>query len=332
MTAINYRGCGMEAALALIEEDLKNVELQFIKDLHSSVPLISKVAEYLFSSGGKRIRPALLLLSARMCNYHGDRHVPLASVIEFIHTATLLHDDVVDNAQLRRGIASANTLWGNEASVLVGDYLFSKSFSLMIADGDLKILRALSSATTMIAEGEVLQLTSSSDLDLTEERYIDVIKSKTAILLATACQTGAILGNVSVEQEAALQGFGMNLGIAFQLIDDTLDYTSSEEKFGKSIGHDLEEGKITLPLIHTLRNCRPDERDEISEIIKKDSLLQDEFVTVFELVHKYGGIDYSMKVAREYIENSKSLLDIFADSPEKTALTSLADYVLTRQR
>jgi octaprenyl-diphosphate synthase len=332
MAAILNQGCAMESALALIENDLKSVELQFVKDLHSNVPLISKVAEYLFSSGGKRIRPALLLLSARLCDYKGKRHIPLASVIEFIHTATLLHDDVVDNAQIRRGIASANTLWGNEASVLVGDYLFSKSFSIMIADGDLKIMNALSSATTIIAEGEMLQLISSTDLNITEERYVDVIKSKTAILLATACQTGAILGNVSHELEIALKEFGMNLGIAFQLIDDTLDYTSSEETFGKSIGHDLEEGKITLPLIHTLRNCTSSEKEVIAAIIQKDSMQEDDFKRVFGLVHAYGGINYSLKVAKDYIECGKSILDAFADSPEKNALRSIADYVLTRQR
>ena len=262
----------MEAVLAIIEEDLKNVELQFIKYLQSDVPLISKIAEYVFSSGGKRIRPALLLLSARLCNYNGNRHVPFASVIEFIHTATLLHDDVIDKAQLRRGIASANTLWGNEASVLVGDYLFSKSFSIMVDEGNLDLLRALSNATTTIAEGEVLQLVSMNNLHITQDHYIEVIKNKTAILLATACQAGAILGMVSAEFETALQNFGLELGIAFQLIDDTLDYVSSEEKFGKSIGHDLKEGKITLPLIHTLKNCSPVERAEIATILDKDTL------------------------------------------------------------
>jgi octaprenyl-diphosphate synthase len=322
----------MEAVLALIEEDLKQVELQFIKYLQSDVPLISKVAEYVFSSGGKRIRPALLLLSARLCEYSGNRHVPFASVIEFIHTATLLHDDVIDKAHLRRGIASANTLWGNEASVLVGDYLFSKSFSIMVDEGNLDLLRALSNATTIIAEGEVLQLISMSNIHITEERYIEVIKNKTAILLATACQAGAILGMVSAERETALQNFGMELGIAFQLIDDTLDYVSSEEKFGKSIGHDLKEGKITLPLIHTLNNCSSAERDEIASILDKDALLKDDFTRVFGLVQEYGGIEYSIEIAKNYISRSKARLDIFTDSPEKGALCNLADYVLTRQR
>jgi octaprenyl-diphosphate synthase len=322
----------MEAVFALIEEDLKQVELQFIKDLQSDVPLIRKVAEYVFSSGGKRIRPVLLLLSAKLCDYTGNRHVPMASVIEFIHTATLLHDDVVDNANLRRGIASANILWGNEASVLVGDYLFSKSFSIMVADGDLGLLRALSTATTVIAEGEVLQLISMSDLAITEERYIDVIKSKTAVLLATACQAGAILGKVSPERERALQNFGMELGIAFQLIDDTLDYISIEEQFGKIIGHDLEEGKITLPLIHTLKNCTSAEKNAIAFILEKDTLIKDDFTRVIGMVREYGGIEYSIKVAREYISRSKSRLDIFPDSPSKKALAELADYILIRQR
>ena len=320
----------MEAALALIGEDLKNVELQFKKDLQSDVPLIRKVGEYVLSSGGKRIRPALPLLSAKLSGYRGDRHVPLASVIEFIHTATLLHDDVVDNANLRRGLASANTLWGNEASVLVGDFLFSKSFSLMVADGDLAVLKVLSAATTIIAEGEVLQLVSTSDMDLTEERYIDVVKCKTAILLSAACEAGAILGKASPEREAALRDFGLGLGIAFQLMDDTLDYVASQEQFGKSIGHDLEEGKITLPLIHMLRNCTPGERKQIEEIIEKDALEDDDFDTAIGLVHQYGGIEYTVERARQYIVEAKTLLDIFPPSREKDALLGLSDYVVTR--
>lgn len=322
----------MESALSLIETELKSVDQQFRNDLHSEVPLIRKVGEYVLSSGGKRIRPALLLLSARMCGYRGERHVSLASVIEFIHTATLLHDDVVDNASLRRGIASANTLWGNQASVLVGDYLFSKSFSIMVQDGDLDILRVISTATTMIAEGEVLQLVCMSDLDVTEERYVEVVKSKTAILLATACQAGAILGQAPGEKEKSLCEYGMDLGIAFQLIDDTLDYVSSEEQLGKNIGHDLEEGKITLPLIHTLRRCSPTEKKEISDVIMRDTLIAEDFQRVFSLVHAYGGIEYAVEKARMYVERGKARLDLFPDSPEKRALMELADYVVTRHR
>lgn len=321
----------MESALALIETELQNVELQFRKNLQSDVHLIRKVGEYLLSSGGKRIRPALLILAAKLCGYQGDRHVTLASVIEFIHTATLLHDDVVDNASLRRGIASANTLWGNEASVLVGDYLFSKSFSIIVEDGDIGILRAISDATTKIAEGEVLQLASMSDLAMTEETYIDVVRNKTAVLLATACQVGAILGDASRERETDLRDFGMDVGIAFQLIDDTLDYVSSEEKFGKSIGHDLEEGKVTLPLIHTLKQCTSSERKLIEDVIMSDILNDEGFHAVISLVSAYGGIEYTIQAAREYVERGKSRLESFPDLPDRQALLSLADYVVTRR-
>lgn len=322
----------MESVLALIGDDLKNVERQFKKDLESDVPLIRKVGEYVLSSGGKRVRPALLLLAARLLDYKGVRHVPLASVVEFIHTATLLHDDVVDSANMRRGLTSANTLWGNEASVLVGDFLFSKSFSLMVADGDLNILRVLADATTRIAEGEVLQLICTSDIDITEERYVNVVVCKTAVLLAAACQAGAIIGSASPRQEAALAAFGMDLGIAFQLMDDTLDYVADEKEFGKNIGHDLEEGKITLPLIETLRRCSTDERELISEIVAKEEFEQDDFDRVFAIVSRYGGIEYTISKAQQYIASAKSHLEIFNDSPVRAALFSLADYVVTRER
>jgi octaprenyl-diphosphate synthase len=318
--------------MALVGEDLKNVEAQFKKDLESDVYLIRKVGEYVLASGGKRIRPMLLLLSAKLCGYTGDRHVPLASVIEFIHTATLLHDDVVDSATLRRGNASANEVWGNEASVLVGDFLFSKSFSLMVQAGDLRVLKVLSDATTIIAEGEVLQLLCTSDLDMTLERYIEVVKSKTAVLLSAACEAGAILGKASPEQELALRDFGMDLGIAFQLMDDTLDYTASEEQFGKEIGHDLEEGKITLPLIHTLSNCTGEERDVITAVVEKEVLEPGDFEAVFTLVHRYGGIQYTTEVAGEYISRCKEHLNAFPDSTEKNALIDIADYVISRNR
>lgn len=320
----------MDAALALIGEDLKNVELQFKKDLQSDVPLIRKVGEYVLSSGGKRIRPALLLLAAKLSGYEGDRSVPLASVVEFIHTATLLHDDVVDNANLRRGIASANTLWGNEASVLVGDFLFSKSFSLMVIDGDLRVLKVLADATTMIAEGEVLQLVCTSDLEITVERYIEVVRSKTAILLSAACEVGAILGEIPQSLRESLAGYGMELGIAFQLMDDILDYTASEEEFGKSIGHDLEEGKITLPLIHTLRCCSSKEREIIAAVVEKEQLADDDFTQVFDLVHRYGGIEHTVQTAREHVARCRTHLESFPVSPAREALAELAEYVVTR--
>lgn len=320
----------MESVIALIGEDLKNVERQFKKDLESNVPLIRKVGEYVLSSGGKRIRPALLLLAAKLLGYQGERHVPLASVVEFIHTATLLHDDVVDSANMRRGLASANSLWGNEASVLVGDFLFSKSFSLMVADGDLNVLRVLADATTRIAEGEVLQLICTSDLEITEERYIEVVVCKTAVLLAAACQAGAIIGGATPEQEAALAAFGMDLGIAFQLMDDILDYVADEKEFGKSIGHDLEEGKITLPLIETLRRCTAAERELVAAIVEKELLADGDFQQVLALVQQYNGIEYTVSRAKAYIASAHSRIGFFADSPARAALLRLADYVVTR--
>ncbi len=320
----------MQAALNIIGDDLKNVELQFRKDLESDVPLIRKVGEYVLSSGGKRVRPALLLLSARLCGYQGEQAVPLASVVEFIHTATLLHDDVVDSASLRRGLASANTLWGNEASVLVGDFLFSKSFSLMVGVGSLDILRVLSDATTVIAEGEVMQLLCTGEIDLSEERYISVVRSKTAILMSAACEAGAILGGAAPEQRKALADFGMSLGIAFQLMDDTLDYVASEEEFGKCIGHDLEEGKITLPLIHALRHCTGDERSIIEAVVEKDEMTVEEFRAVSGLVKKYDGITYTVDAACRYIDDCRNHLDRFDDSPLTNALLDLSRYVVTR--
>jgi octaprenyl-diphosphate synthase len=322
----------MEAVLELIGDDLKKLEKQFKKDLHSEVPLIRKVGEYVISSGGKRIRPMLLILSARLCDYTGPRHIPIATVIEFIHTATLLHDDVVDNANLRRGHASANSLWGNQASVLVGDFLYCKSFALMVEDGDLDILKLLAGATTVLSEGEVLQLIYTKNPDITHEQYIDVVKCKTAVLLSAACKAGAILGGACPERVAAMSNFGMELGIAFQMVDDSLDYCSSEEQFGKSIGHDLEEGKITLPLIHTLKRCTEDEREEISRIVRKEFIDKDDVKYVFELVNRYGGVEYSLALAKQYSDRSKSYLDIFECSPIKEALLELADFIVTRAK
>lgn len=322
----------MQAALNIIGEDLKLVEQQFRKDLQSDVPLIRKVGEYVLSSGGKRVRPALLLLAARLCGYSADKAVPLASVIEFIHTATLLHDDVVDSATLRRGLASANSLWGNEASVLIGDFLFSKSFSLMVGVGSLDILRVLSDATTVIAEGEVMQLLCTGELDLTEEQYTNVVRSKTAILMSAACEAGAILGTATQAQQKALADFGMDLGIAFQLMDDILDYVATEDEFGKSIGHDLEEGKITLPLIHTLRRCTETEKDFIAGVVECDEMSLEDFRTVSGLVKTYGGIEYTIEAARTCISRCKVHLEPFAPSPVREALINLSEYVVTRSK
>ncbi len=322
----------MDRVLNLLADDIQLVEAQFRKDLDSRVPLIRKVGEYVLSSGGKRIRPMLLLLSARLVGYTGDAHVGLASVVEFIHTATLLHDDVVDSAVLRRGQDSANAIWGNEASVLVGDFLFAKSFSIMVRGGNLDILRALSDATTQMAEGEVLQLISTCDLDLDEEHYIEVVRNKTAVLLAAACRSGAILGDCPKEQEDALAAYGMDLGIAFQFMDDALDYVADQEEFGKAQGHDLLEGKVTLPLIHALRQCTADERQRAEVIVDQDELPQEDLDYVIKLIDTYDGILYTRERAGIFIDQAKARLNVFAEGPIKEALCILADYVVSRAK
>jgi len=322
----------MQKALELLSDDLKRVEAQFREDLSSEVPLIRKVGEYVLASGGKRVRPMLLLLSAKLAGYSGGSHIGLASVVEFIHTATLLHDDVVDGADLRRGNASANAVWGNEASVLVGDFLFAKSFSIMVRDGDLDILRVLSDATTQMAEGEVLQLVSTCDVDLDEAQYIKVVSSKTAVLMAAACQCGGILARCTPEQEAALAACGMDLGIAFQFLDDALDYVADQAEFGKARGQDLAEGKMTLPLIETLRRCTPGERERVEEIVEQDEIEPADIDEIVALIGRYDAIDYTRKRAAELVEQAKRRLVVFPDNEARQALVELADYVVGRNK
>ena len=322
----------MDKVLELLKDDLPRVEAQFKVDLTSHVALIRKVGEYVLASGGKRVRPILLLLAARLAGYRGDAHIGLASVVEFIHTATLLHDDVVDSAVLRRGNASANSVWGNEASVLVGDFLFAKSFSIMVRGGNLGVLQALSDATTQMAEGEVLQLISTCDLEMDEERYLQVIENKTAILISAACRVGGILGAVGSGQEEALAAFGMDLGIAFQLMDDALDYVADQEEFGKAKGHDLAEGKMTLPLIYALRNCSPAERQDVAEVVETEELDDAALSRIIDLIDRYQGIEYTRKRAADMVARAKSHLEIFPGSPEREALFGVADYVLSRRK
>ncbi|MBI5683399.1 MAG: polyprenyl synthetase family protein [Deltaproteobacteria bacterium] len=315
----------------LIQDDLKNVDIEFKKNLHSDIFLIRKMGEYILGNGGKRARPLLVLLSSKLCGYKGESHIPFASIVEFIHTATLLHDDVVDEADLRRGKVSANILWGNGASVLVGDFLYSKSFYLMIEHGDMEILKVISKTTTQMSEGEILQLLKSNDPETTEEEYLKIVENKTAILMSAACRIGAILGRVSKEKKDALAGFGLNLGMAFQLTDDCLDYTSKDEELGKAVGNDLKEGKITLPLIYLLRNSTQDEKQEILKLIGQDDMNRSKLAYIISLINKYHCIESAMAKAREYTDRAKTLIEIFEPSAERSALTGLAYYVFERR-
>ncbi len=320
-----------EEALELIRDDLEKVDQEFRKNLRSSVPIISAVGEHLLLSGGKRFRPILLLLSSKLCGYEGDQHITMASLVEFIHTATLLHDDVIDKADLRRGSASANSIWGNEASVLVGDFLFTKSFYIAVENGNWEVFRSLSKATTLMAEGELEELIKTNDLSLTEEDYLSIITRKTASLISAAAQIGAILGNAPKEKEKALSDFGMDLGMAFQLTDDNLDYTSKKEELGKKIGIDLQDGKITLPLIIALNQCSEEERTFIRKLTDSQPFTEETFFNVVKIIEQYHGIRYAREKAKAYVERAKDRLRLFPGSKEKEALYALADYVLERR-
>ncbi|MDH3972636.1 MAG: polyprenyl synthetase family protein [Deltaproteobacteria bacterium] len=321
----------MQKILKLVEGDLLRVEDEFRRNLQSRVELIPKVGEYVLLSGGKRLRPILLLMTAKVVQYNGNDHILLASVVEFIHTATLLHDDVVDNADLRRGMTSANSVWGNEASVLIGDFLYSKSFSMAVQCNSIKILKVLSDATTDMARGMVFELIKTNDINTTEEDYIQVIIDKTAVLIAAACQVGGILGEVDEERELALRDYGMNMGIAFQLMDDSMDYVSTEEDFGKTIGTDLQEGKVTLPVIKALNECTSEEKESISGLLDLDEINEDDLSLALDLINKYGGIDYTVQKARDYIARAKENIAVFEDSEMKEALLEMANYVVERE-
>jgi len=322
----------IEQVLNLVKEELQAVEREMAQNMLSEISMIPTVSRYLISSGGKRFRPMLLILCARLCGYNGRRAIPLASTIEFIHTATLLHDDVVDRAFVRRGMASANYLWGDGASVLVGDFLFTKSFSLIVKEGNLRILEVISAATTRMAEGEVMQLVKMGDPQITEEDYFYVIINKTAVLISAACQVGAILAAATPAREKALTDFGLNLGVAFQLVDDILDYSAEAETLGKSIGQDLNEGKVTLPLIYILKTAPPHEKQYISQIIQNKNRPDSDLVYLWRLIQERGGLDYTIKIAENYVHQAKSLLSSFPSSPEKEALLTLADYTVQRKK
>jgi len=312
---------------ALIKEDIQAVDQLILDRLSSDVVLINQIGHYIINSGGKRLRPLLVLLSARACGYQGSNHQLMAAVIEFIHTSTLLHDDVVDESDTRRGNKTANEVWGNAASVLVGDFLYSRSFEMMVEPGELKIMQVMSEATNVIAEGEVLQLLNCHDADTTKERYMEVIHRKTAKLFEAATQMGPILAN-KPELEEPFVAYGRHLGAAFQLIDDALDYTANEEELGKNIGDDLAEGKPTLPLIYVLENGNEGEKNIIRRAIESEGInLLDE---VTAIIKASGAIAYTQEIAQKEANLAKSALSSLKDSDLKTALCSLADLAVNR--
>jgi octaprenyl-diphosphate synthase len=317
--------------LSQVEDDVRRVEGEIEKNLHSSVPLVAHISRYIIRSGGKRLRPLLMVLAARLTGYQGEDHYPLSIVFEYLHAATLLHDDVVDSAELRRNKPAANTIWGNPAAVLVGDFLLATSFALAVSSGSLKTLRVLSDTTTTMAEGEILQLINSNNLEISEEDYLEVITRKTAILIAAACEIGAIFGQAGPQREEAMRRFGLNLGIAFQLRDDVLDYVGSEEEVGKPIGQDLGEGKITLPLIRALGASSPRDRQHLVDLITADEITRESFVEVKGFIDRYQGVDYTSRLAERHIAIAKEALAAFPPSAAGETLAAIADYVVTRR-
>jgi octaprenyl-diphosphate synthase len=322
----------MKDFMKLVEKDLKKLELSIDKLITTKIGFIKEIVNYIIKSGGKRVRPVLVILSAKLCGYRGNKHIPFAAIIEFIHTATLLHDDVVDNAGTRRGASTVNMVWGNEPSVLVGDFLYSKSFELMSGEGNHEILKIISQATTALSEGEILEIIKTADIETTEKDYFEIIGNKTAILFSAACEIGAILGNVTPRQRHAVKTFGYKLGIAFQLRDDILDYTSYDDVLGKRVGTDLKEGKLTLPFIHALKPASEKEKLSVAKILNKQTISQKDFDWVSKLMEKYNGIGYAAEATENYLKDAKRHLDHFPASQYKNALLFLADSMLKREK
>jgi len=318
----------IQSIYSLIEDDMSAVDSMIQSRLQSDVVLINQLGHYIINSGGKRLRPALAILCARACGYQGNQHHNLATIIEFIHTATLLHDDVVDNSDLRRGRETANSLWGNEASVLVGDFLYTRSFEMMVEMNSMPLMAILSHTTNVIAEGEVLQLLNCNDADTTEESYLEVIHHKTAKLFEAAGQLGAVISQSSAEIEYAMSHYAMHLGSAFQLVDDLLDYSESSDVIGKNIGDDLAEGKPTLPLIYAMRQGSEQQAKIIREAIEQGQ--RDKIDEIITIIKQTGAIDYTAQAAKNEVNLAKACLSILPDSEYQQALSSLADFAIER--
>lgn len=316
----------------LVETDMQAVNDLIQRRLQSDVALVNQLSHYIINSGGKRLRPMLALLMARACGYTGDRHVDIAAIVEFIHTATLLHDDVVDESEMRRGKDTANTVWGNQAAVLVGDFLYSRSFEMMVDVDEMRVMQIMAKTTNIIAEGEVLQLLNVNDADTTEARYMEVIYSKTAKLFEAACQLGAVLSGLSSEQEKSVAQYGVHLGTAFQLVDDILDYSTDAQALGKNVGDDLAEGKPTLPLIIALKRSEGAGASEDSSLIRK-AIKEGGLAhiqAIMQIINNTDSLNITKEVAVAEIKKAIACLDCLEDSEYKTALIDLAIFSSNR--
>jgi octaprenyl-diphosphate synthase len=314
----------------LVKEDLEKVEIELEKNLDPHFELVSQVAKHIMFSGGKRLRPLIMLLSSRLCGYEGEMAEKFSIIFEYLHTATLLHDDIVDGAEIRRGEKVANALWDTPTTVLTGDFLLARALSITSEIGNIKAVSIIAKLTEKMAQGEIEQLAKRNDLNLTEAAYRKIIEYKTAALIEGACKVGAIISNAPKKKEDALSSFGYNLGIAFQLVDDLLDYTSKTAVFGKKTGADLKEGKLTLPFIHALSKADFEDAEFIRLLIIKKEFDKKKFEKLLTILKKYKSIDYTKQAAKKHIEKAKKFLEIFAKSKNKEVLTFIADYVLMR--
>ena len=340
-TAMADQPDALSALLALLHDDMAATNRAITARMDSPVALIPQLAAHIVAAGGKRLRPLLTLAAARLCGYpdpgptSGDdaqRHVKLAACVEFIHTATLLHDDVVDESLLRRGLASANAVFGNKASVLVGDFLFTRAFQLMVEDGSLRVLEILCRAAATISEGEVLQLVIQNDLTAGEAQYLDVIKGKTAALFVAACQVGAVIAARPEAEERGLAEYGMNLGIAFQLVDDALDYAADQATLGKTVGDDFREGKITLPVLHAFHAGDAEEQAFWQRTIGELDQSEPDLGHAMRLMQRHGAIAATLARATAFADNAKRALAVFPTSPVRARLMDVADFTVSRAR
>jgi octaprenyl-diphosphate synthase len=312
--------------------DLERVEQEFLRHVESRVQVIPQIGRYLQTSGGKRIRPALLLMASRLGGYAGDRAILYASVVEFIHTATLVHDDIIDDAELRRGRLSVHSRWGNDITVLLGDYLYIKSMALALTHDALDVIRLLCDVTLRMIEGELFQLTKTGDVDITEDEHFDIIKRKTAYLFAGCARIGGMLGSSSEAEQQALWEYGFNLGVAFQLVDDLLDYTADAATLGKPVGGDLREGKVTLPVIYLLRRAGDGAGELVRRVVAERAVSPDDWRTMKALMAQHGVTAAAYDMASDYARRARQQLEIFPASRERDALMALPDYVLSRER
>ncbi|MEE9219015.1 MAG: polyprenyl synthetase family protein [Acidobacteriota bacterium] len=320
----------LEAILGLLGDKLPATEQEFLRALHSDVSIVSEMGSYIGQSGGKRIRPALLLLAARMCGYRGDRDVLLGAVFELIHTATLVHDDIIDEATLRRGRSSVNTRWGNHLTVLLGDYLYIRSMSAALQADDIRLIRVLADITLKMIEGELIQAHADGTLEMSEERHLDIVRRKTAFLFGGCCRIGAMLAGVDEERQWAMEQYGVNLGMAFQLVDDLLDFTADEQVLGKPVLSDLKEGKLTLPLIYLLQEAGAEAREPIAAVLRERGFRSEHKEQILDLVRRHGTLERARARARAFAETSRKHLELFEDGPERQTLFDIPDYILRR--